>query len=229
MEHDHTSIQPKAPGLWGCTTAEWRFVGVMVFLYASGLVAHAVPSLRPLTAFTADVFLLGINGVLLWFIFRRNADRRLWLWAAAAYVFTFIIEALGVATGAIFGEYAYGDGMKVQWLGVPLVIALNWTLLTLGVNELAARLFRSPWLLAAAAAVFIVAYDWFIEPVAIALDYWQWAGGDIPLQNYIAWAVVAFIASLPLHLFRIRFRHPLLPIYLGVQLLYFIALQFLLV
>lgn len=201
----------------------------MAFLYASGLVAHAVPSLRPLTAFTADIFLLIINGVLLWFIFRRNADRRLWIWAAAAYAFTFAIEALGVATGDIFGEYAYGSGMKVQWLGVPLVIALNWTLLTLGVNELAARLFRSPWLMASAAAVLMAAYDWFIEPVAIALDYWTWAGGEIPVQNYIAWAVVAFVASVPLHLFRIRFRHPLLPVYLGVQLLYFIVLQFLLV
>lgn len=229
MVGSDTNIPAKETGWRAFAPAERLFIVLMVFLYASGLVAHAVPSLRPLTAFTADVFLLGINGVLLWFIFRRNADRRLWIWAAAAYAFTFAIEALGVATGAIFGAYSYGSGMKVQWLGVPLVIALNWTLLTLGVNELAARLFRSPWLMASAAAVLMAAYDWFIEPVAITLDYWTWAGGDIPLQNYIAWAAVAFVASVPLHLFRIRFRHPLLPVYLGVQLLYFIVLQFLLV
>ncbi|MBX2927753.1 MAG: carotenoid biosynthesis protein [Saprospiraceae bacterium] len=229
MAGSDTNTVAEETGWRAFTPAERRFMAIMVFLYASGLVAHAVPSLRPLTAFTADVFLLGINGVLLWFIFRRNADRRLWIWAAAAYLFTFAIEALGVATGAVFGAYTYGSGMKVQWLGVPLVIALNWTLLTLGVNDLAARLFRSPWLIASAAAVLMAAYDWFIEPVAIALDYWTWAGGNIPLQNYLAWAAVAFVASVPLHLFRIRFRHPLLPVYLGVQLLYFIVLQFLLV
>ncbi len=210
------------------TQHEIWYASVLTFLYASGLVAHAVPALRPLAASTTDLFLLVINGTLLWFIFRKNADRRLWVWAAATYVFTFAVEALGVATGLIFGEYAYGGGMQVQWLGVPLVIALNWTLLILGVNDLAARIFRSPWLISITAGVFIAAYDWFIEPVAIRLDYWDWAAGDIPLRNYAAWAVVALIASLPLHLFRIRFRHPLLPLFLGVQLIYFILMQMIL-
>lgn len=210
------------------TKPERIYAGVMVFLFASGLVAHAVHSLRPLTTSTTDLFLLLINGSLLWLLIRSNGDRRLWLWSLAVYVFTFSVEAIGVATGAIFGEYAYGAGMKVQWLGVPLVIALNWTLLILGVNDLTSRLPASPWLRAAAAALLIAAYDWFIEPVAIRLDYWQWAtGSNIPLQNYIAWAVVAFMASLPLHLLRIRFRHWLLPLYLGVQWLYFVLMGWL--
>lgn len=207
------------------TRSERIFAGIMVFLFASGLAAHTIPALRPLTASTTDLFLLLINGTLLWLIIRSNGDRRLWGWSLAVYVFTFAVEATGVATGAIFGEYAYGAGMKVQWLGVPLVIALNWTLLTLGVNDLAARLTASPWLRAVAAAILIAAYDWFIEPVAIRLDYWQWATGhSIPIQNYIAWAVVAFVASLPLHLLKIRFRHWLLPLYLGVQWLYFVLM-----
>jgi putative membrane protein len=201
------------------------FAGAMIFLFASGLVAHAVPSLRPLTASTTDLFLLLINGTLLWLIVRNNSDNRLWFWSLSVYVFTFTVEAVGVATGAVFGEYAYGAGMKVQWIGVPLVIALNWTLLTLGVNDLASRITSSPWLRAAAAALLIAAYDWFIEPVAIGLDYWQWStGSDIPVQNYVAWAVVAFAASLPLHLLRIRFRHWLLPLYLGVQWFYFVLM-----
>lgn len=210
------------------TLYERRYAGAMIFLYASGIVAHAVPALRPLTESSTDLFLLLINGVLLWLIFKRNADRRLWIWAAAAYAFTFAVEATGVATGLIFGEYAYGAGMKVQWLGVPLVIALNWTLLTLGVNDLAARLFRSPWLIALSAGLLIAVYDWFIEPVAIRLDYWSWAAAEVPLRNYIAWAAVAMIASLPLQLFRIQYRHPLLPLYFGVQLLYFILMQLIL-
>lgn len=210
------------------TKSERIFAGAMIFLFASGLVAHAVPSLRPLTANTTDLFLLLINGTLLWLVIRSNADLRLLGWSLAIYVFTFTVEAAGVATGAIFGEYAYGDGMKVQWLGVPLVIALNWTLLTLGVNDLASRISSSPWVRSAAAGLLIAAYDWFIEPVAIRLDYWQWAtGSNIPVQNYIAWAVVAFIASLPLHLLRIRFRHWLLPLYLGVQWLYFVLMGWL--
>ncbi len=218
--HDQTGeLGPSVPAV------RW-FAGVMIFLYASGLVAHAVPALRPLTASTTDIFLAGINSVLFWLIFQRHQDLRLGMWALVTYCFTFTIEALGVATGAIFGAYTYGEGMKVQWLGVPLVIALNWTLLILGVNHLAAHFFRSPWLASAFAALLIATYDWFIEPVAIRLEYWTWAGGDeIPFQNYVAWAVVAFVASLPLNLLRIRFRHPLLPLYLLVQWVYFILMR----
>jgi uncharacterized membrane protein len=206
--------------------AEQRFAVILVFLYVSGFVAHVVPDLRHLTAFTADVFLLGINSVMLLFIFNSNRDWRLWIWGGATYIFTFFVEAMGVATGAVFGEYTYGSGLKWQWLGVPFVIALNWTLLILAVNDFAQRWLRSPVAVALAVGVIIAVYDWFIEPVAIALNYWTWASGaEVPFQNYVAWAVVAVIATIPLLAFKIRYRHPLLPLYLWVQWAYFVAMQ----
>jgi putative membrane protein len=203
---------------------QW-FLYTLVFLYASGLVAHLVPGLRFLTEFTTDLFLLGINLTLFGILYRNNSDQRLLVWAICTYVLTFFIEALGVATGMVFGEYHYGKGMLFQWLGVPFVIALNWTLLILAVNDLAARRSANPIIASFFAGLMIVVYDWFIEPVAMALDYWQWAGNHIPTQNYLAWGLVAFAASFPLNYYRIRFRHPLLSLYLIVQLIYFIVLQ----
>jgi hypothetical protein len=38
-------------------------------------------------------------------------------------------------------------------------------------------------------------FDWIMEPVAIRLDYWTWAGGDIPMQNYFAWFVIATVSA----------------------------------
>jgi uncharacterized membrane protein len=203
---------------------QW-FAFVLAFLYASGLAAHLVPSLRFLTIYTTDLFLFVINAILLGLIYKKNLDPRLWLWAMLTYLFTFFTEALGVATGQVFGEYHYGKGMIFKWLGVPFVIAINWTLLILAVNDLAARKSANPIIASVFASVMIVIYDWFIEPVAISLDYWQWAGGAIPSQNYIAWGIVAFIASFPLNYWRIKFRHPLLSLYLYIQLIYFILLQ----
>ena len=205
----------------------------------------------PVTQVTTDGLLFVLNGLVLYAIYRQHEDQRLFLWLALAYAFTFVMEALGVATGAIFGEYAYGPTMWFQWLGVPFVIALNWCVLTLACNEVGIRfikLFRkekpvtqetvmsanqeskienreSRILPAAVAAVLTALYDVLIEPVAISLDYWQWGGGDIPLQNYLAWAAIAFVISLPLYLLKIRFRSPVLMVYFLAQLFFFVVLN----
>lgn len=189
---------------------------------------------------------------MLYAIYRKNEDKRLFYWLAIAYGFTFAMEAIGVATGAIFGAYHYGPTMWFQWLGVPFVIALNWCVLTLACNEIAVvimeRLFPGspgpsptsatppapvnrmshiayPLSLIILAAVLTALYDVTIEPVAIALDYWQWHAGEIPLQNYLAWAVIAFLISLPLYVFDIRFRSPVLWVYFFAQLFFFFVLN----
>ena len=198
----------------------------LVFAYASGALAHTLPAVLPVTKYTTDGLLLVINALLLYSLYRRNGDVRLWWWLIGAYCFTFAAEALGVATGAIFGEYAYGATMWWQWLGVPFVIALNWCVLTLATNDLAERLVgQRPWIAAALASVLIAVYDVAIEPVAIALDYWQWDGGEIPLRNYVMWSVVAFLISLPLQLTGIRYRSPVLLVYLLAQLFFFLVLN----
>lgn len=226
----------------------------LIFAFTSGTLAHCLPGVLPVTKLTTDGLLFVLNGLVLYAIYRRNGDRRLFWWLVAAYWFTFAMEAVGVATGAVFGEYAYGPTMWFQWLGVPFVIALNWCVLTLACNELACRVmeritsvafngvpppttanhlslitYRSSLILTAAlAAIMTALYDVAIEPVAIALDYWQWGGGEIPLQNYLAWAAIAFLISLPLHVLKIRFRSPVLLVYLFAQLFFFLVLNFML-
>ena len=80
---------------------------------------------------------------------------------------------------------------------MPLIIAFNWVMVVNGAVCIARRIGRFgtegggrlalPLLAGAIAA----AFDWIMEPVAIRLDYWTWAGGGIPLQNYVAWFVLA--------------------------------------
>lgn len=210
-----------------------------------------LPAVFPVTRYTTDGLLFVLNGLVVGAILRRYGDERLLVWLFVAYWFTFAMEALGVATGAVFGAYTYGPTMWFQWLGVPFVIAFNWCVLTLTCNDLAARLLSPLFpqyergdhltavaprqssienrilhiLTAALAALLTALYDVAIEPVAIALDYWQWAANDIPLQNYLAWAAIALLISLPLQIFKIRFRSPVLLVYLLAQLFFFLALN----
>lgn len=220
------SSSTAVPDFQTLTARERYLAAFLVFSFASGALAHTLPAVLPVTRYTTDALLLVLNGLLIFSVYQRNGDSRLWVWLVLAYIFTFATEAIGVATGAVFGDYAYGATMWWQWLGVPFVIALNWCVLTLATNDLAARVVNGPVLTALLASVVIALYDVAIEPVAISLDYWQWAENTIPLQNYIMWALVAFLISLPLQWLRIRYRSPLLPIYLFAQLFFFIVLNF---
>ena len=60
-----------------------------------------------------------------------------------------------------------------------------------------------------------------LEPVAIRLDMWSWAGGNPPLQNYIAWFVVSFPLVMLLGKYTKGSENPLVPIVLICQLLFF--------
>lgn len=197
----------------------------LLFAFASGSLAHLLPAILPITRYTTDPLLLVINGLVIYMVYLRNQDTRLWWWLLAAYWITFFTEVAGVATGSIFGEYTYGPTMRWQWLSVPFVIALNWAVLALAGNALADKLTNNPWLGAALAGGFLAAYDIAIEPVAIALDYWSWANVAVPMQNYLAWALVAFLISLPLRLLKIRYQSPLLLVYFFAQLAFFLILN----
>lgn len=217
-------------GSWpfGLTWQEGSFALFLLFAYGTGVYAHVDPVFYPLTRYSTDPLLLIVNGTILYLLYQRNRDQRLLIWSAITFIGTFFIEALGVATGDIFGEYTYGATMRVQWLGVPFVIALNWTILIIASNDLAVRVVGHPVMTSFVTSGFIALYDFFIEPVAIHLDYWTWAAPEIPLRNYFAWSTVAFLFSLPLNYLKIRFQSPLLPIYLVIQLLFFILLNLLL-
>jgi uncharacterized membrane protein len=205
--------------------SEQIFAFFVLFAFGNGVIAHLSPLFFEMTRHTTDALLLGVNGWLFFLIWRRGGDQRLWIWGALTFLCTFFIEAVGVATGVIFGEYRYGATMRLQALNVPVVIALNWTILILATNFLASLFLRRPLLIAAAAGLLIAAYDYLIEPVAIRLDYWRWAEETVPVRNYLTWMLIGFCFSLPLQYLKIEYRHPLLAIYLFTQLVFFLALN----
>lgn len=111
-------------------------------------------------------------------------------------VFGYLLEVDGVRTGVIFGEYSYGDVLGPKLMGVPLILGLNWFFMVYCSTQIA-YLFKLPVLpTALISGLIMTLYDLILEPNAVAMGYWTWHQGSIPLQNYIAWFVAGTIFSL---------------------------------
>jgi len=130
-------------------------------------------------------------GLLLWNFPAKNGWRSVGIWSLA-YGIGFFVEVVGVSTGLPFGEYRYGENLGPKLLGVPLLIGLNWVVLTFLTVYIGKRLFKHKWLTCLMGALLMVTLDIFIEPVAPIFDFWHWANGAPPLQNFLAWFAVAF-------------------------------------
>jgi putative membrane protein len=66
----------------------------------------------------------------------------------------------------------------------------------------------------------MVGLDFFIEQNASKFDFWYWKSGIIPIQNYIAWFVIAFLLNLLVQ------KHLAQKPNLTAKALYFVAISF---
>ncbi len=174
-------------------------------------------ALTPLNLIICSIFLIRFQAT--W-----QRDTFIKFFGIAALI-GFGMEVLGVQTGVIFGEYTYGEPLGIKVLGVPLVIGLNWAVLTVVCGTLIENKLESQsiWLKAVLTALMMTLLDVLIEPVAIHFEWWTWANPEILLQNYLAWFAIAFgIAFL---FFRMNFqkRNPFGVYLLLSQLAFFIA------
>ena len=222
------------PGAWRLYVRAVVFV--LAVLFAVGAAGHALPAALPLMLVLTPGFSL-LTGALVAAPSLAAGGRRFAAWVAGAYVLTFLVEAAGVATGAIFGDYVYGPTLGWKCAGVPLIIALNWVLVVNGAVCLAGRILpprAGIWRSVAMpllAGLIAAAFDWVMEPVAIRLDYWTWAGGTIPFRNYAAWFVLAAVLA-AVHPRQLRTacdlgtHGRLAGIYVGMQAVFFLTLRF---
>jgi bisanhydrobacterioruberin hydratase len=181
---------------------------ILGLYYTVGVVGHLVPPLLPLMAAVTPA-VLAIMGLLVAAVAVAEGGWPVALWAAGTYAVSFALEAAGVATGAIFGPYSYGNVLGPMALDVPLVIGFNWMLTVLGGMAIARELGIGrgvggrtdedgpcPICVAAATGVACVLFDFALEPVAIRLGYWTWYTRGVPVQNYVAWFVIATLSAL---------------------------------
>jgi putative membrane protein len=206
---------------------ELGLLAAMVVMFAVGFVGHSLPATLPWMLALTPWFLFSF-GALAILPVALEGQAPFYIWAGTVLVATFVLEAAGTATGRIFGPYTYGSTLGPKLLRVPVVIAFNWVLVILGALILARRVTRSPVAAAFLGAGFAAGFDFLLEPSAMRLGYWSWAGvaspAGIPVQNYAAWFLIALAAGLPFGLLRIPARSRVPVAYFLIQAVFFAAL-----
>lgn len=169
--------------------------------------------------------LLGM-GLMFW-VHRKWKRRHFWYFGLIV-ILGYGVEVAGVLTGDVFGEYNYGSALGFKLWGTPPMIGLNWLMLTYCVYVMLRKMSLHPIVQVLLGSALMVAYDVIMEPVAISLGMWSWAGHIPPLQNYLAWFVISLVFLSILHMARLRFRNRVAPALFFIQMGFFLALNILL-
>lgn len=177
----------------------WLIVPLFYLVGAAGMQSHYREVFLLLTPY------LLIASVVLLYVFRK--DRRdEYSWFSITCIFLgFFIEVAGTNTGKIFGEYSYGATLGTGFFKTPLVIGLNWFIITVtcgAVAEYFTKRILPKILIAAMIAVLI---DILIEPAAISLGYWTWENGMPGPLNFFSWFVFSVVLQSIAVFFDVRF------------------------
>lgn len=192
--------------------------------YLVGVLGLSFSETRPLfIRLVPFALILGFAGVLLFHEAKWNLKTLTAF--VLVYISGFVIESIGVNTGIIFGEYIYGKTLGFQIFKTPLIIGMNWLFLVYVSSSLTERLNSGRFISFLLPPVLMVVYDLVLEQVAPDLGMWNWKNEVIPLQNYIAWFVVAFIFVLVFRLLNIKTSNKIAPLIFILQFLFFLSLM----
>ena len=142
------------------------------------------------------------------------------------YLIGVLAEVLGVRYNIIFGNYYYGNSLGPQVFEVPLIIGFNWLTLSFATYGVSSYFFRNKTVITIFASILMVLTDYIIEPMAGALDFWYWVGGNIPIQNYVGWFFVSLIIHTILVKMNFKFNIKLCLALLLSQILFFVIQYF---
>jgi len=171
---------------------------------------------------------LSLSFVLL--IIYQNQYKSSLIWAFIfCYVIGFVAEYLGVNFGLIFGEYIYPETLGPKLAGVPLIIGINWFLITFCVASLVYYFNINSFLKVVIATIVTVLIDVLIEPVAMELNFWNWENNVVPIQNYLGWAVISFLIFSFYAVVKLPTKNKMSTILLFWQVVFFTVLNILLI
>ena len=109
-------------------------------------------------------------------------------------------EIIGVNYGIIFGDYVYLENLGFKILGVPILIGMQWIILTFITGSFSSYFFiKSKNKSILLGVLLMIILDLLIEPVAPELGFWEFSTIDAPIQNYIGWLIIALPAQVIFH------------------------------
>jgi putative membrane protein len=152
------------------------------------------------------IHLLVMSALLI--ITHPSKNKNFYLFFLITVVGGFCVEAIGVNTHTLFGNYTYGNVLGAKAFNVPLLIGCNWFIIIYCAGmitqayenymlkrikeqgiDLTTKMKMLSFLVDAA---FLAAFlDWMLEPVAVKLGFWKWENDLIPIYNYVCWLLIS--------------------------------------
>lgn len=175
---------------------------ILLLFYTAGFIGIGIVSNSTFIRFTPLNLLLSAAVIL---YYHPIWDKQILWFVLICYLVGFGIEAVGINTGVIFGEYQYGPVLGPKLFDTSVIIGINWLILVYCSGMLVNWIFPQLGMVfqAAISASIMVVLDVIIEPVAIRYNFWSWEQEVIPMQNYLAWWGISFVLLLLFHyLFR---------------------------
>jgi putative membrane protein len=165
-------------------------IAIIVIFYSVGMIGTHIPNYRN-SFFELSYFNLLLSfGILL--ASRVNMNKKFIGFLIFSFLIGMTVEWIGVHTGLLFGNYKYGENLGLKLFEVPLVIGLNWSMLTVITASFVDRIKSTMIIKIVSSAALMTLFDVLMEPVAITSDFWHWKG-DIPLYNYVCWFIVSLV------------------------------------
>ncbi|MCC6288510.1 MAG: carotenoid biosynthesis protein [Chitinophagaceae bacterium] len=174
---------------------------------------------------------------------QQKPGKHFLMFVITCFLVGYSAEYIGVHTGFLFGSYRYGNILGISFKNIPLIIGLNWFIIIYCCGT-AIQLFTSvvekrlqpeqipaykKWSIASLiidGALLAVFFDWVMEPVAIHLGFWVWAGdGAIPMLNYISWFVISALLLSLFSLFSFHKKNTFAVYLLMIQCMFFLVLR----
>ena len=145
----------------------------------------------------------------------------------AVFFIGFMAEWLGVKFGFLFGDYSYGANLGMKLDDVPIIMGINWVILSLASRGIIQRFFKVPVMKILVSSVLMVSLDILIESLAPQLDYWSFDTMVAPLSNYMGWLIYSILIHSLLELVQFKGHFKISLHVLIIQLLFFGSLYFL--
>ena len=112
------------------TKKERLVIIILSILYVVGFFGSIIPAYKSIFLSLSPITLcLSFIAIVLC---TKPPKTPTFLFLVFAGVVGFIAEFIGVNTGLLFGSYRYLTNLGIKIAGVPLIISVNWSILTIG-------------------------------------------------------------------------------------------------
>ena len=195
-------------------------ITVLLIFYTVGLIGLTIPTYKLLFSQLTPYNLL-LSTFLVFSILKKKEGLQLLPWSIGVFIGGYVIEWIGVHTTYPFGNYHYGKALGLKIDDIPIIIGLNWLLLVYSVRHLLLRLPISHFYKSLLGAMLLCGLDFMLEPFAQTLQLWEWENHIVPLQNYVSWFAIAFVALFSIKRKTVGRYNPIAATLFFIQLIFF--------